>query len=287
MTDAELFAPAQAVEALLEEALAQRGFPGNLYQAVHYTLLGGGKRLRPVLTVRVCEALGGAAEDALPAAAALELIHAASLVHDDLPAMDDDDVRRGRATLHVHAGEAMAILAGDAMLTFPYELVMTRTPQAADGGQVCRELARATGDMIAGQVHDTLPDFDAQISDAERLKIIHRNKTGALLACACRCGALAAGQPADTLDAFAEAIGVLFQAVDDLLDETQSAEVMGKATGKDAAMGKLTYPVVHGIAGTRAEIAAMRAQALDALAGLGQAAQPLRELACFIADREH
>lgn len=279
--------PAAAVEAYASGFLDQRPLPRNLREAIRYSFFGPGKRLRPILAIRACEAVGGHADEALAPAAAIELIHCFSLVHDDLPAMDDDDLRRGRPTLHKHTNEAMAILAGDAMMGLAFELVATRLTGTLAGG-VARELAECTNDMIAGQVHDTLPDFDAAVTPMDRLRAIHRNKTGALIRGACRMGALCGGASAAQLadiTRHAEAIGLMFQVVDDLLDVTQTTEHLGKAAGKDADKGKLTYPGLIGIEKSRAEVARLRAEAHDALKGFGGKAEPLRILCDYMAVR--
>lgn len=283
----DLFAPAHLVEAELERFLLARPLPGNLRKACGYALLGGGKRLRPILAVHACQAAGGRAEDALAAAAALEMVHAFSLVHDDLPALDNDDLRRGRPTLHKHAGEAMAILAGDALMGLAFEMLAGRS-QAQVMPALVGELARGLNDMIAGQVYDTLPEFEPGLADADKLRLIHGNKTGALLRAAARMGGICAGADAETLahlTRYGETLGVLYQAVDDLLDATVSTEQMGKATGKDAAQGKLTFPSVYGVEGTRREVARMLAQAKDAVAPMGARAKPLAQLAQFMAER--
>ena len=168
------------VDRALAEAIDARAFPRSLDAAIRYALLGAGKRLRPILVLLSVDAVGGRRTDAMPAAVGIEMIHCFSLVHDDLPAMDDDDLRRGRPTLHRHAGEAMAILAGDAMNTMAFEVIADRLPDGM-AGQVVRELAVATGDMIAGQVLDTLGGFDEGLSEQQRLVMVHRNKTAALL----------------------------------------------------------------------------------------------------------
>jgi len=282
--------PAAAVEAYLGAFLDQRPFPANLREAVRYALLGGGKRLRPILVVRCCEAVGGDRREAMPAAGAIELIHTFSLVHDDLPAMDDDDLRRGRPTLHKKTNEAMAILAGDAMTALAFELIASRVQPADAAARIVGELASATNDMIAGQVYDTVPDFDPAITPIERLETIHRHKTGALLRCACRMGAIAGGGTYDQLAAittYGETIGVMFQVMDDILDVTQTTEHLGKTAGKDVAQGKVTYPAVIGLAESRAEVTRLHAAAHEALAGLGPEANPLRELCDYMAVRSN
>ncbi len=286
--------PARNVEAYLTAFLRHRPLPENLKAAVAYGLLGGGKMIRPILVIRCCEAVGGRPEQALPAAAAVEMVHAFSLVHDDLPAMDDDELRRGRPTLHKHAGEAMAVLAGDAMLSLAFELITTRMKSAERALEVMRELSIGTNDMIVGQVQDTLampPVEDDGEEEAllARLEMIHKNKTGALLRAACRMGGICGGGTAAKLAAltrYAEAIGLMFQAVDDLLDVTSTAEELGKNTQKDAEQGKLTYPSVLGIEGTQAQIERLHATASDALSEFDNKADPLRELCDYMAVRK-
>ena len=271
----------EQIDRHLVRALRSHGLPEILEEALCYAILDGGKRLRPALALLCCEAVGGARADALNPAAALELIHNFSLVHDDLPAMDDDELRRGRPTLHVQAGQAMAILAGDAMMSLAFELI-GQTPLGPEtNARLCRELADATTAMINGQIYDTLGGLPAELSGEHRLSLIHRNKTGALLRAACRIGALcgrADEQAIEQLTRYGEAIGLMFQIVDDLLDVTQSAEHIGKATGKDVSAGKLTYPGVLGLERSRTEVNRLQARAHEAVAPLGPAARPLREL---------
>lgn len=278
--------PAAAVDALLAEYLGTLALPTTLDAAIRYALLGGGKRLRPRLAWVACEAAGGEGADSLPAGAAVELVHAFSLAHDDLPAMDNDDLRRGRPTLHRHAGEAMAILAGDQMLVLAMG-VLDRAP-AGVRGDLARELVRGTTGMIVGQCYDMGLAETGAGDELARLEAVHRCKTGALIVAACRMGATCAGAGAGVLGsitAFAEAIGLQFQVVDDLLDATASSEDLGKAAGKDAGRGKLTYPVVLGVERSRALAAELGERAIGALGGLGPAAEPLRALARSLAAR--
>jgi geranylgeranyl pyrophosphate synthase len=277
---------ARLVEEYLARWLDSRPLPDNLREAMRYAVLGPGKRLRPVLTLLSCQAVGGRAEDALAPAAAIEMIHAFSLVHDDLPALDNDDLRRGRPTLHRHAGEALAILAGDALLALAVELVLHELPERAR--PVCLELIRGTNRMIAGQVLDTIPGGAVYESARERLLDTHRNKTGALILAACRAGALSGGASGARLEAlsdFGEAVGLMFQVVDDLLDVTETTEHLGKTAGKDAAQEKLTYPALFGVEESRREVRRLRDQALAALAPLGESAAPLRDLCDYLSDR--
>jgi geranylgeranyl diphosphate synthase type II len=269
------------IDEFLAAQLRARGMPENLESAICYSTLGGGKRLRPALVLLCCQAVGGQRADALGPAAAIELIHNFSLVHDDLPAMDDDELRRGRPTLHVHAGEAMAILAGDAMISIAFEFIAESplSPESIVG--LTRELASATTAMVNGQVYDTLGGFPAGIGAEEKLKLVDRNKTAALLRAACRMGGVcgsAGNQSMEALTGYGEAIGLMFQVVDDLLDVTQSAEHIGKATGKDIQAGKVTWPGVLGVDASRTAVQRLRDQALQSLAPLGPAADPLREL---------
>ena len=249
--------------------------------------------MRPALVMETWRACGGAngganGASALAAAGAIELIHTFSLVHDDLPAMDDDDLRRGRPTNHKVYGEAMAILAGDAMVAMAFELIATDAEPGAVAGLV-RELAGATGPegMIGGQALDI--EGEGRALTLEELRQVHRRKTGALLTAACRLGAIAAGatekQVAAVTD-YGRHLGLAFQIVDDLLDVTSTAEQLGKATGKDAGRGKNTYPGLLGIEATRGEAAGALEAALCAIEGFGAQGEGLRALGRFVVERE-
>lgn len=284
----------ETVDRALADFAGSSDLPEQLRRAISYALLGGGKRLRPTLAWRCAEAVGARGDASLPGGIAVELVHAFSLVHDDLPALDNDEMRRGRPTLHRHAGEAMAILAGDAMLALAYE-ALWRSGAGCDPGlrlTLVGELGEGTRAMIAGQVYDTLGGMPEGIDDRRRLELIHRNKTGALIRAACRMGAMlgaGSGDDSDQLRAitrFADNLGLIFQIVDDLLDVTGSPETVGKATGKDAGAGKLTYPMVLGVEGSRREIRRLEADAEAALAPLGRAAGPLVELSRTMAQRD-
>jgi geranylgeranyl pyrophosphate synthase len=271
------------IEAALGAAIDARRLGPLLDDATRYALLGGGKRLRPVLSLRACEAVGGDRSDAMPAAVALECIHAFSLVHDDLPAMDDDDLRRGRPTTHKVYGDAVAILVGDLLQGLAAEVAL-ESPVATV--EIARTVLEGSRLMIEGQIHDTVGGFAESMTDEfDRLRHIHRLKTAALIRAACRAGALAGGGDALALDRYGEAIGLMFQIVDDILDETQSTEHLGKTGGKDKAAGKRTYPALLGLDGSRAEVERLEAVAIDALAQLGPAAEPLRDLARRLAIR--
>jgi geranylgeranyl diphosphate synthase, type II len=215
---------------------------GELEEALRYSLLGGGKRIRPVLCLAVGEALGREPEEVLPAACSLELVHTFSLVHDDLPALDDDELRRGQPSAHVRFGEGVAILAGDALLTEAFRLALTYpTPEPA------RELAQATAGMIGGQYVDVTTDGDL---DSVGLAELHDLKTGRLLAACVTCATAVADLPASERApwaAFGKEVGLLFQIVDDILDATGTAAELGKTPGKDEAAGKVTYVSLHGL----------------------------------------
>lgn len=262
---------------------------GELDAAMRYGVLGGGKRLRPVLVYAAGRALG-AEDTALDApAAAIELIHAYSLIHDDLPAMDDDDMRRGRPTVHRVYNEAMAILTGDALQTLAFEVLAEARPLRL--GAMVGVLAHASGrdGMAAGQALD-LCAVGGQL-DVDALATMHRYKTGALIRAAVRLGALAAVDEDDSrvaaLDAYATAIGLAFQIQDDILDVAGDAATLGKATGADAARAKPTYPALLGLEGARAKAHGLLDEALDALAPLGERAFPLADLARHMIDRDH
>jgi geranylgeranyl pyrophosphate synthase len=276
------------IEADLATRIETVDGPTALRDALAYAVLGAGKRLRPVLTLLSCEAVGGEREQGLAAASAIELIHAFSLVHDDLPAMDDDALRRGQPTLHVHAGEAMAILTGDVMMSLAFEWITDEDSDGDTAARLVRTLAEATSYMIAGQVYDTLGGFPAGLTEPEQLQLVHFNKTAALIRAACRLGAVcgaASAKDLASLTSYGEAVGMMFQIVDDLLDVTATAEHVGKATGKDLQAGKLTFPGVHGTDASRTEVRRRRDEAHDALAPLGRSAEHLLELCDFMAVR--
>jgi geranylgeranyl pyrophosphate synthase len=265
--------------------------PARLVESIRYSLLAGGKRLRPALVMETFRACGGTPDrqpTALAAAAAMELIHTFSLVHDDLPAMDDDDLRRGRPTNHKVFGEAMAILAGDAMTTLAFETIAADADPAV-APQLIRALALAAGPcgMIGGQVLDI--DGEQKKLALPELQQIHRMKTGALLVASAELGALSAGAPETLRSAvagYARHLGLAFQIVDDILDETATPEQLGKATHKDAGKGKNTYPSLLGLDASRREAAKQLQLALASLDPLGPRAAALRALAHFVIDRK-
>jgi geranylgeranyl diphosphate synthase, type II len=268
--------------------------PVKLSDAIAYSLFGPGKRIRPVLVLLAHHAVGGAdIETALAPAAAIEMIHCFSLIHDDLPAMDNDDLRRGRPTNHKVYGDALAILAGDALNTMAFEVIAKNVADPQLAMNLIKELAFATGPegMIGGQVLDTCHPEEAKLGtagDLPKLQQIHRMKTGALIRCACRMGALCANPSDATLDAidtYGRAIGLAFQIVDDILDVTATEEQMGKKTGKDAAIGKLTYPALVGLDKSRQYLAEQVQIADDIASQLGDRATLLSQLAHDLANR--
>ena len=326
--------------------------PDRLREAMAYSLLAGGKRLRPILVLLACEACGGSIEAALPAASAIEMIHTYSLIHDDLPAMDDDDYRRGRLTNHKVFGEALAILAGDALLTLAFEVIARDTQPGSVAAACCADLASAAGwcGMVAGQVADieaekrervegrglrvggegeepltltlspqgrgegtshpltltlspeeggegTRHDADLRSSEAAlaqtaltQLEAIHRRKTGRLLTSAVTLGGRvgqADGKLLERLEEFGKRVGLAFQIADDLLDVTGDAAKLGKGVGKDATLGKMTYPSLLGVEESRRKADALIDEACRLLEPLGEKGHKLVELARFVTQRDH
>ncbi|MCK4300224.1 MAG: polyprenyl synthetase family protein [Planctomycetes bacterium] len=262
--------------------------PPELHAAMRYAVLGEGKRLRPVLVLAAAEACGGEADQALRAAAAVEFVHCYSLVHDDLPAIDDDDLRRGRPTCHKVFGEAMAVLAGDALLTLAFEVLTKQVEDERLAAVLVFELARAAGHagMVGGQVVDILSEGEEPSS--ELLDYIHRHKTGALIRASVRMGSLCAGASEErlrALTAYGERVGLAFQIADDCLDVTSSAKELGKATQKDLERGKLTYPGLVGLEEARAVARRLVEEAVVWLQDFGAEARLLEQLARFIIRR--
>jgi geranylgeranyl diphosphate synthase, type II len=264
--------------------------PSAIHEAMRYSVFAGGKRVRPLLAIAAAEAVTDEATGVEDAACSLELIHTYSLIHDDLPALDNDDLRRGRPTCHKVYGDAMAILAGDALLTFAFETLARLDVSADRRIRLVNELATASGTvggMIGGQVNDI--KGEGQPATAELLESIHRAKTGALLRASVRIGAIYAGADGDQLGAlsrFGEHIGLAFQIVDDILDVEQPSEALGKTAGKDAQQQKITFPAVYGIAKSREMAEQERVQAHRALDMFGSRALRLRELADYIVRRK-
>jgi geranylgeranyl diphosphate synthase type II len=267
---------------------------GRLHEAMRYSVFAGGKRIRPLLLLAACEALGGEVAQALPAACAIEMVHSYSLIHDDLPAMDDDALRRGKPTNHKVFGEAMAILAGDALLTEAF--VLLSHPQvlqqvSAEGRcRILHLLAKSSGSrgMVGGQVVD-MESEERQI-DLPTLEYIHTHKTGALILAAIEMGAIIGGADAEQLRAFkryGEAVGLAFQIGDDILDIVADQDLLGKDVGSDQQRGKATYPALMGLDAARQRKDELFSLAVQSLEPLGAAARRLREIAAFIVNREY
>jgi geranylgeranyl diphosphate synthase type II len=292
--DTELDLRRRLVEEALDRALPpEAAWPETIHRAVRYSLFAGGKRIRPLLVLAAGEAVGGDRDEVMPLACAVEMIHTYSLVHDDLPAMDDDDLRRGKPTCHKVYGEAIAILAGDALLTRAFQ-VMAQLDGRPDAERVRRRLAATavlaeaagTSGLIGGQVQDL--ESEGRKLDAAGLERMHRAKTGALLEACIRGGALMGGGEGEDLkrlDRYASAVGLAFQVVDDVLDATGAADELGKTAGKDARAGKATYVSVHGLEASRRLAGRLLAEALSAVGPLGARAALLESLARAIVER--
>ena len=275
----------QLVEDALSKQLASLGqIPDKLFEAMDYSLSAGGKRLRPVLLLAACDTLGGDLDEALPFACALEMIHTYSLIHDDLPAMDNDDLRRGRPTNHKVYGEGMAILAGDGLLHAAMELMLRSAVRMGDlrGIRAAEAIARRAGvtGMVAGQVMDVTGEGSTPTLD--KVEYIHLHKTADLLTAPIEAGLILAGADAEQVAAgcaYGQHLGLAFQMVDDLLDVEGDAAVLGKTPGKDAAEGKLTWVAVKGVEQTREDAVAQIRMAVNALDGIGDCTNFLKTLA--------
>ena len=284
-------------KALIDRALddylpREASDPALIFEAVRYSMFAGGKRLRPILCMAAAEAVGGETDAILPAACALEMIHTYSLIHDDLPAMDNDDYRRGKPTSHKVFGEGIAILAGDALLTEAFRLLCDRErmpgvpPERAL--QVVREIAEAAGfcGMVGGQVKDLLAEGEKV--DLQTLYEIHRRKTGALILVSLRAGAILAGAAEASLAALSDygrRIGLAFQITDDILNVEGDPALLGKGTGSDAARGKVTFPALMGVEASRARAEELIREALVSLATFADRAAPLGAIARHILER--
>ncbi|MFO0977459.1 MAG: polyprenyl synthetase family protein [Planctomycetaceae bacterium] len=311
------------VEAALAENLRRAEWPESLRSAVEYSLMAGGKRLRPVLVLLACEVCGGRGLEAMPAACAIEMIHTYSLIHDDLPSMDNDDYRRGRLTSHKVYGEALAILAGDCLLTLAFETLAGADLDSGRRAELVRILGMAAGGrgMVGGQVLDLEAERGsflakasaetagvsgngrAEVSNScrnmsnqtsetrvEELTQIHRMKTGALIAASLEMGAVSAGASSERrqkLREYGHCIGLAFQIADDLLDVTGDAAKLGKTPGRDIDLGKLTYPALLGMEASRQKAAALIQDACESVQIFGDSSQHLQELARFIVERDH
>lgn len=276
------------VDAKLEQVLPPEATsPQTLHKAMRYSLFAGGKRLRPALALAASEAVGGNFDDAAPVACAVEMIHTYSLIHDDLPAMDDDDLRRGRPTCHKVFGDAMAILAGDALLTLAFEALATcRRTQAIPS--IVTTIAQGVGTfgMVGGQVLDL--EGEGEAPNLEMVANIHRWKTAALIAASCQAGALAGGgtqKQAEQMGVYGQKIGLAFQILDDILDVTSSPETLGKTPGKDQRAGKATYPAVLGLEAARTEAKRLVDAAQQTLQTFGAHGHHMAELARFVIER--
>ena len=265
--------------------------PKTIHAAMRYSIFAGGKRLRPILTLAAAEACGGSVKDALAPACAVEVIHTYSLVHDDLPCMDDDDLRRGRPTSHKVYGEGMAVLAGDALLTEAFA-ILAETPDSKrfQTRDYLRELASTSGSkhLIGGQVLD-LEGEGKKLTKRELLQI-HKNKTAALLTCSLRLGGMTASATPRKLEAltdFGYHLGLAFQVIDDILDVTQSTEQLGKTAGKDEAAEKATYPALMGLEKSRKEAQKLTNKALDTLSTFGKKGHRLEQIARYLLEREY
>jgi geranylgeranyl diphosphate synthase type II len=283
----------QMVETALDAYLPNAAtLPGSLHDSMRYSVFAGGKRIRPVLMAAACEAVGGRPEDILPAAAAMEMIHSYSLIHDDLPAMDDDDLRRGKPTNHKVYGEAIAILAGDGLLTEAFILLsnpqVLQAVSASDRLEIIHQLSRAAGSlgMVGGQVVDM--ESEGEQIDLPTLEYIHTHKTGALILAAIEIGAIVGGADEEqrrALHRYGEAAGLAFQVADDILDIVADQSLLGKDVGSDQERGKATYPAILGLEGARQRARDLRDMAFSALEPFGAEARPLRDIATYIIDR--
>ena len=283
---------------LTEKAMADlvpngKVLTGNLHNAMRYSLEAGGKRIRPVLALAACEAVGGSLDCVMPAACALEFIHTYSLIHDDLPAMDDDDYRRGKPTCHKAFDEATAILAGDALLTAAFEIMSRKDLfKGVDADTLlgaAHDISKGAG--AAGMVGGQLADMEAEgkTVDLPTLEFIHTHKTGALILASVKAGAKLGGAGKDellSLVKYGEFAGLAFQVADDILDVTASTETLGKDAGSDEARGKATYPALLGLKEARERAAELLKRALESLDGFDEKADPLREIAKYIVERK-
>ncbi|MBW4556299.1 MAG: polyprenyl synthetase family protein [Trichormus sp. ATA11-4-KO1] len=269
-------------------------YPEKIYESMRYSLLAGGKRLRPILCLATCEMMGGTMEMAMPTACAVEMIHTMSLIHDDLPAMDNDDYRRGKLTNHKVYGENIAILAGDGLLAYAFEFVATQTPENVSRDRVVQVIVRlgkalGAAGLVGGQVVDLDSEGKSDIS-LETLNFIHNHKTAALLEACVVCGGIVAGASSEDvqrLSRYSQNIGLAFQIIDDILDITATQEQLGKTAGKDLKAKKVTYPSLWGIEESRSKAQQLIAAACQELATFGESAKPLQAIAHYITSRNH
>jgi geranylgeranyl diphosphate synthase type II len=280
------------IATIIESELASRlkvlQLPPHLTESAKYAVMNGGKRVRPALTLLCCEAVGGTREQALSAAVAVEFMHCFSLVHDDLPAIDNDDIRRGKPTLHIKSGEAMALLAGDLLLPVAFSQLITDEYHSSQQAELTKLLAKATRKMVIGQVYDTLGGLPEHLNAKQQLEEIHCNKTGALIQCACEMGAIcgdASLTERNAIASFGKANGLMFQIVDDLIDLQGCPVHVGKATGKDEEAGKTTYPGIFGVEASKQAVEELQKQAVSALSTLGNNAETLLSFNLWMALR--
>jgi geranylgeranyl diphosphate synthase type II len=265
--------------------------PATIHKAMRYSLFAGGKRMRPILCLAAAETCGGKSHDAMPLACALECIHTYSLVHDDLPSMDNDDFRRGRPTCHKVFGDGIAVLAGDGLLTIAFELAaQAPASRRYDVREMIRELSEAASSrkLIAGQVADL--EAEGKKVTRAQLRYIHENKTAAILTTSVRLGAMSANASARQLNAitaFGRALGLAFQVIDDILDVTQTTEKLGKSAGKDITAHKATYPSIIGLEKSRMEARRLTTKAHSALEVFGKRAERLHALANYLLERDY
>jgi geranylgeranyl diphosphate synthase, type II len=280
-------------EALLRYIPGEDNYPPVIFKAIRYSLFAGGKRIRPILCLASAEALGGNVESILPVACALELIHTYSLIHDDLPAMDDDDYRRGRLTSHKVFGENMAILAGDALLTEAFHLMSDRGLMGKVAPEkmisVIHDIAGAAGcfGMVGGQAVDVQSEGEA--ANTEVLNFIHTRKTGAMIAAAVKAGAMLANAgevELNALTSYGRHVGLAFQIADDILNVEGDQILMGKGAGSDTKLGKVTYPALMGIDASRKKAGELVESALSAIMNFDHRAEPLRMIAAYIIERK-
>lgn len=281
----------QKVEKALEDFLPMRSCrQADLIEAMRYSLLGGGKRIRPALALEFCRVCGGREEDVMPFACAVEMVHSYSLIHDDLPCMDDDDMRRGKPSTHKKYGEALALLAGDALLSLAFETLLKSPAQPQRVLAAAKELADASGylGMVGGQVIDL--DSEGKRIDYDTLKAMDEAKTGAMILAAARMGCYAAGADEKAVQAaaaYAANVGMAFQVTDDILDVTSDEATLGKSTGKDSRDNKSTYVTLYGLEKAKEMADAFTRQAVDALGCFGEKADTLKELAFYLAGRKN
>ncbi|WP_290776114.1 polyprenyl synthetase family protein [Anaerofustis sp.] len=281
------------IENILKEYTISVGIPKSIFESFNYSLFVGGKRIRPILVMEACKCVGGDIKNAFPFMAAIEMIHTYSLIHDDLPCMDDDELRRGKPTNHMLYGEATALLAGDSLLNLAYE-TMIKSAKSADNIKRHIEamdiIAAASGvkGMIAGQVMDM--ESEGKEPDKDTLDFIHDNKTGALLRGSVISGAVIGGGEGkilDNLTSYAKAIGLMFQIVDDILDVVSDSKTLGKNVGMDAERNKMTYPYVYGLEQSYKKVDDLLNSALNSLKDFGDEADFLRRLAVYLSERKN